>query len=338
MVRFMPKKLKDEISKGEIIIYKSKEGPKLEVRLQEDTVWLDAHLMAKLFKVDRTVVVKHIRNIYNSDELDENSTCAKIAQVAADGKVRKMNLYNLDMIISVGYRVNSQRATQFRIWATKTLRDHLVKGYTINEKQLLFAQNQLNELRTAIDFLTDKSKHKLLAEQQPELLNLLSSYSKTLSILEYYDKGKLKLIKEAKEKYKIIYDDAEKVILKMKEDLIVKKEATDLFGQENSEKFKAIIGNIYQTFGGADLYPSLEEKAAHLLYFIIKDHPFIDGNKRVGSIMFIYYLNRNNFLYKNSGEKKINDNALTTLALLIAISDPKEKDKMIKIITNLLSQ
>ena len=228
----MSKKAKDEI-----IIYKSKEGPKLEVRLQEDTVWLDAHLMAKLFKVDRTVVVKHIRNIYNSDELFENSTCAKIAQVAADGKVRKMNLYNLDMIISVGYRVNSQRATQFRIWATNTLRDHLVKGYTINEKQLLFAQNQLNELRTAID-----------------------------------------------------------------------------------------------------LYSSLEEKAAHLLYFIIKDHPFIDGNKRVGSIMFIYYLNRNNFLYKNSGEKKINDNTLTTLALLIAVSDPKEKDKMIKIITNLLLQ
>jgi death-on-curing family protein len=124
----------------------------------------------------------------------------------------------------------------------------------------------------------------------------------------------------------------------MKEELIVKKEATELFGLENGEKFKAIIGNIYQTFGGADLYPSLEEKAAHLLYFIIKDHPFIDGNKRVGSIMFIYYLNRNNYLYKNSGEKKINDNALTTLALLIAISDPKEKDKMIKIITNLLSQ
>lgn len=334
----MSKKVKNGISKGEIIIYKSKEGPKLEVRLQEDTVWLDAHLMAKLFDVDRTVVVKHIRNIYNSDELFENSTCAKIAQVAADGKVRKMNLYNLDMIISVGYRVNSKRATQFRIWATKTLKDHLIKGYTINEKRLLLAQNQLNELRTTIDFLTDKSSHELLANQQHELLTLLSNYSKTLSILEHYDKGKLKLFKEAKEKYKINYDDAETVILKMKEELFIKKEATELFGLENGEKFKAIIGNIYQTFGGADLYPSLEEKAAHLLYFIIKDHPFIDGNKRVASIMFIYYLNRNNFLYKNSGEKKINDNALTTLALLIAISDPKEKDKMIKIISNLISQ
>jgi hypothetical protein len=172
----MSKKVKDEISKGKIIIYKSKEGPKLEVRLQEDTVWLDAHLMAKLFEIDRTVVVKHIRNIYNTDELSENLTCAKIAQVAADGKVRKMNLYNLDMIISVGYRVNSQRATQFRIWATKTLKDHLVNGYTINEKQLLLAQNQLNELRTEIDFLTEKSTHELLIDQQHELLNLLSNY------------------------------------------------------------------------------------------------------------------------------------------------------------------
>jgi hypothetical protein len=158
----MPKKLKDEISKGEIIIYKSKEGPKLEVRLQEDTVWLDAHLMAKLFKVDRTVVVKHIRNIYNSDELFENSTCAKIAQVAADGKVRKMNLYNLDMIISVGYRVNSQRATQFRIWATITLRDHLVKGYTINEKRILETQEKFKKLTEAIEFLKDKFTPELL--------------------------------------------------------------------------------------------------------------------------------------------------------------------------------
>jgi death-on-curing family protein len=306
--------------------------------LQEDTVWLDAHLMAKLFKVDRTVVVKHIRNIYNTDELVENSTCAKIAQVAADGKVRKMNLYNLDIIISVGYRVNSQRATQFRIWATKTLKNHLVNGYTINEKRILETQEKFNQLTETIEFLKEKSSHELLANQQQELLNLLSNYSKTLSILEHYDKGKLKLIKEAKEKYKINYDDAKTVILKIKEELINKKEATDLFGIENGERFKAIVGNIYQTFSGVDLYPSLEEKAAHLLYFIIKDHPFIDGNKRVGSFMFIYYLNRNNFLYKNSGEKKINDNALTTLALLIAISDPKEKDKMIKIITNLLSQ
>ncbi len=334
----MSKKEKDGISKGQIIIYKSKDGPKLEVKLQEDTVWLDAHLMAKLFELDRTVVVKHIKNIYNTNELDENSTCAKIAQVAADGKVRKMNLYNLDMIISVGYRINSKRATQFRVWATKTLKDHLVKGYTINEKRVLETQEKFIQLTDTIEFLKEKSSHELLANQQQELLNLLSNYSKTLSILEHYDKGKLKLLKEAKEKYKINYDDAKTVIQRMKEELITKKEATELFGQENGEKFEAIIGNIYQTFGGTDLYPSLEEKAAHLLYFIIKDHPFIDGNKRVGSIMFIYYLNRNNFLYKNSGEKKINDNALTTLALLIAISDPKEKDKMIKIITNLLSQ
>jgi len=333
----MAKKVKDKISKGEIIIYESKDGPNLEVRLEEDSVWLDAHLMAKLFNVNRPAVVKHINNIYRNLELDKNSTCSVLEQVAADGKMRKMNLYNLDMIISVGYRVNSKRATQFRIWATKTLKDHLVKGYTLNEKQLLSAQNQLNELISAIDFLKEKSVHELLMGQEQEILSLLSDYSKSLSLLEQYDKGKLTLVKKAKEKYEISYEDASTIIQKIKGELISKKEAAQIFGQEIGDGFKAILGNIYQTFGGEDLYPSLEEKAAHLLYFIIKDHPFNDGNKRIGSFLFIYYLDKNGFLFKKSGEKKINDNALATRALLIAISNPKEKDKMIKIITNLIS-
>jgi prophage maintenance system killer protein len=332
----MSKKKSEEIKKGEIIIFKTKDGPEIDVRLVEDSVWLDAHLIGKLFEVDRTVVVKHVGNIYKSKELNENSTCAKIAQVAADGKIRKMNLYNLDMIISIGYRVNSKRATQFRIWATKTLKNHLVDGYTINEKRLLSAQNKFNELTETIEFLKEKSSDEFLVDQQHELLSLLSSYSKTLSLLEQYDDEKLSLVKKENEKYKINYDDASKVLRKIKEDLVAKKEASDIFGQEAGDKFKGILGNIYQTFGGVDLYPSLEEKAAHLLYFVIKDHPFNDGNKRIGSFLFIYYLDRNNFLYKKSSEKKINDNALVTLALLIAISDPKEKEKMIKIITNLL--
>ncbi len=333
----MPKKKLDEIKKGEIVIYKSKEGPRIDVHLDEDTVWLDAHLLAKLFDVNRPAVVKHINNIYRAKELERKSTCSVLEQVAADDKIRKMNLYNLDMIISVGYRVNSKRATQFRIWATKTLKDHLVKGYTINKKQLFRAREKLNELIEAIELLKEKSSNQLLANQQQELLSLLSNYSKTLSLLVQYDKNKLSLIKKAKEKYNINFDDAFEVVLKLRDELISKKEASGIFGQERENNFKAILGNIYQTFGGVDLYPSLEEKAAHLLYFIIKDHPFNDGNKRIGAFLFIYYLDKNNFLYKKSGEKKINDNALATLALLIAISDPKEKDKMIKIITNLLS-
>jgi death-on-curing family protein len=328
---------KQEIKKGEIIIYESKEGPKLEVRLDKETVWLDAHLMAKLFDVKRPAIVKHINNIYKTGELNQKLTCSILEQVAADGKIRKMNLYNLDMIISVGYRVNSKRATQFRIWATKTLKEHLVRGYTINEKRLLQTQSQLKELQETISFLQEKSKDQLLIGQEQELLNLLSSYSKTLVLLEQYDKGKLALVGKAKGEYRLQYEEAVKVIGHIKTQLVTKKEAGLFFGVENSEKLKSIFGNIYQTFGGKELYSSLEEKAAHLLYFIIKDHPFVDGNKRIGSFLFIYFLDKNNYLLRETGEKKINDNALTILALLIAVSDPKEKDKLIKIVTNLLA-
>jgi death-on-curing family protein len=259
-----------------------------------------------------------------------------LEQVAADGKIRKMNLYNLDMIISVGYRVNSKRATQFRIWATKTLKEHLIKGYTINEKRLLQARNQLQELQGTISFLQEKSTHKLLSGQEQEILSLLANYSKTLTLLEQYDKEKLFIIKKTKGKFVLKYEDAVNVISEIKKNLVARKEASDLFGQENSDKFKGILGSIYQTFNRKELYHSLEEKSAHLLYFIIKDHPFVDGNKRIASFLFVYFLDKNNFLYRKTGEKKINDNALTALALLIAVSDPKEKDKLIKIITNLL--
>ena len=253
-------------------------------------------------------------------------------------KYLKNNIcYNLDIIISVGYRVKSLRGTQFRIWATKTLKDHLVKGYTINEKRLLQSQNQLKELQGAITFLQEKSKNELLTGQEHEILSLLANYSKTLTLLEQYDKEKISLVNKTKAKFTLKYDDAIAIIEKIKKELIAKKEASKLFGQESEEKFKAILGNIYQTFGGQELYPSLEEKAAHLLYFTIKDHPFVDGNKRIASFLFIYFLDKNNYLYRANGEKKINDNNLITLALLIAISPPDEKEKLIKIITNLLS-
>jgi len=325
-----------EIKKGEIIIYKSPQGPEIQVKLEQGSVWLNAHLIAKLFDVNRPAIVKHINNIYKSDELDKKSTCSILEQVAADGKIRKMNLYNLDMIISVGYRVNSKRATQFRIWATNTLKEHLIKGYTVNEQRLLQTQNQLNELKGAITFLQEKSKHELLADQTSEILNLLSAYSKTLTLLEQYDKEKLTISKKTKSKFVLQYDDVKKIIEMIKKELISKKEASNLFGQENDNKLKGIVGNIYQTFSGKELYPSLEEKSAHLLYFIIKDHPFVDGNKRIASFLFVYFLDKNNFLYRNTGERKISDNTLTALSLLIAISEPREKDKLIKIVSNLL--
>ena len=331
---------KEDIKKGEIVIYKSKDGPKLEVRLDKETVWLTQKQMALLFDKEISTINEHIKNIYKEGELDEKSTIRKFRIVQNEGGrrvKRDIEFYNLDVIISVGYRVKSLRGTQFRIWATKTLKDHLVKGYTINEKRLLQAENHVQELQSTILFLQEKSKHKLLAGQEQEILNLLANYSKTLTLLEQYDKEKLSLIKKTKSQFVLKYEDAINVISKIKKDLVTKNEASDLFGQENSDRFKGILGSIYQTFGKKELYPSLEEKAAHLLYFIIKDHPFVDGNKRIASFLFVYFLDKNNFLYRKTGEKKINDNALTALALLIAISDPMEKDKLIKIITNLVT-
>jgi death-on-curing family protein len=241
------------------------------------------------------------------------------------------------VIISVGYRVKSFRGTQFRIWATKTLKEHLVKGYTINEKRLLQAQNQLKELQGVISFLEEKSKHKLLAGQEQEILGLLSNYAKTLTLLEQYDKQKITIKKKGRGKFILKLEEAQEIIKNIKRELLNRKEASDLFGVDSNGKLQGILKGIYQTFNGKELYPSLEEKAAHLLYFIIKDHPFVDGNKRIASFLFIYFLDKNEYLYKSSGEKKINDNALTALALLIAISDPKDKGILIKIVTNLIS-
>jgi death-on-curing family protein len=330
----------DNFKKGEIVIYKSKEGPKLKVRLEEETVWLTQKQMALLFDKGIPTINEHIKNIYKEGELKKESTIRKFRIVQNEGGrrvERDIDFYNLDVIISVGYRVKSLRGTQFRIWATKTLKEHLVKGYTINEKRLLQARDQLQELQGAISFLQEKSRHQLLAGQEQEIFNLLANYSKTFSILEQYDKEKLSIIKKTKCRFFLKYEDAINVIGKIKKELISKNEASHLFGQENGDKFKGILGAIYQTFGKKELYSSLEEKAAHLLYFIIKDHPFVDGNKRIASFLFVYFLEKNNFLYRNTGEKKINDNALTALALLIAVSNPKEKDKLIKIITNLLA-
>ena len=330
------KKRHPEIKKGEVVIYKSKGGPKLDVRLEQETVWLTQKHMAKLFNKNVRTVNEHIKNIFKEGELKESSVIRKFRITASDGKTYETNFYNLDVIISVGYRVKSLRGMQFRIWATRTLKNHLIKGYTIYEKRLLQAKTQFKELQETISFLREKAKHKLLAGQEQEILNLLANYSKTLTLLDQYDRQKLAPVKKVKGKFVLKYDQAKRIVIEVKKELTAKKEAGGIFGQESGDKFKAILGNIYQTFGRKELYPSLEGKAAHLLYFAIKDHPFVDGNKRIGSFLFVYFLDRNNYLHKKSGERKINDNALTALSLLIAISDPKEKDVMIKIIMNLI--
>ena len=310
-----------EFKKGEIVIYKtSKNEVELQVRFEGETVWLRQDEIAKLYGKERSVITKHINKIFADREVDKKSNVQFLHIANSDKPVA---FYNLDVILAIGYRTNSSRAIQFRIWATNVLKNYLLKGYALNQKQLLEAK--------------EKSKHELLTGQEHEILNLLAKYSKTLTLLEQYDKEKLVLAEKGRAKFVLDYEQAQIIIKEVKKELIAKKEASDLFGLESGDRFKGILSAIYQTFDGKELYPSLEEKAAHLLYFIIKDHPFTDGNKRIGSFLFIYFLDKNNYLYKDSGEKKINDNALTALALLMAVSDPKEKDKLIKIITNLLA-
>ena len=329
---------KEKFNKGEIVIYRTPQNEvELMVKLKKETVWLSLDQMAVLFNRDKSVISRHIRNIFEEKELNKNSVVAKFATTAADGKIYKVDYYGLDIIISVGYRVKSKNGVKFRIWASKIIKQYLIKGYTINEKRLLQARNQLKELQGAIGFLQEKAKHELLTGQEQEIFNLLAGYSKTLTLLEQYDKGKLGLVKKTKGRFVIKYNEVKDIIGKIKRELVARKEAEELFGQETAGGLKAILGNIYQSFNKKELYLSLEEKAAHLLYFIIKDHPFVDGNKRIASFLFIYFLDKNNHLYRFSGEKKINDNALTALSLLIAISDPKDKDALIRIITNLLS-
>jgi len=331
---------KKELRKGEIVIYKTP-GKEVEVRvsLEKDTVWLTLNQIAMLFNTDKSGVSRHLKNIFASGELDKKSTVAKIATVQKEGSrrlERYLGYYNLDAVLSVGYRVNSKQATAFRVWATDKLKKYLIAGYAINEKRLAGAKEKLMELKEAIAFLEQKAKHELLTGQEREILDLLSSYSKTLTILEQYDRDAVKVVVGRKPQFLLKYESAKKIISEIKKELSSRQEAAELFGEERDHALEGIIGNLYQTFGGKELYSSIEEKAAHVLYLIIKDHPFTDGNKRIASFLFVHFLDKNNYLYKEGGEKKINDNALTALALLVAISDPKEKGTLIKIIINLL--
>ncbi|MFA6551271.1 MAG: virulence protein RhuM/Fic/DOC family protein [Patescibacteria group bacterium] len=327
----------NNFQKGEIIIYKSsKNETELKVKLKQETVWLSLDQMAVLFNRDNSVISRHIKNIFQEKELDRKAVIAKFATTAADGKTYQVEYYNLDIIISVGYRVKSQNGVRFRIWATKILKQYLVKGYAINEKRLLEARNKFNELQETIIFLQKQSKKELFSGQEAEILSLLADYSKTLTVLEQYDEGKMSDGKGKKSKFVLRYKECRQIITALKKELAAKKETSGLFGQERQGIFEGLIKNLYQTFAKKELYPTIEDKASHLLYLTIKDHPFTDGNKRVASFLFVYFLDKTNYLFKESGERKINDNALIALALLIAGSDPKEKEIMIKIIKNLI--
>lgn len=326
---------KNELNKGEIIIYQtSNKEVDLMVRFENESVWLNQTQIVRLFNKDQSVISRHIKNIFKDGEVDKKSNMQNMHIANSDKPVA---FYSLDIILAVGYRVNSANAIKFRKWATKILKGYLLQGYAINEKRLLEAQDKFNELQTTISFLRKQTDKKQLKGQEKEILNLLADYSKTLSILERYDKEKLQKPKGRKDSFALEYENCLEIITELKKELIARKEASDIFGAERNSAFESVVKNLYQTFDSKELYKNLDEKSAHLLYLTIKDHPFSDGNKRIGSFLFVYFLDKNNYLYRESGEKKINDNALTALALLIAESNPKEKAVLIKIIINLLN-
>lgn len=333
----MPKrKNMKQAGNSEIIIYQGNEGvPALQVRLEQDTVWLDAHQMATLFGRDRSVIVRHIRNIYKSRELAHDSTCAKNAQVAADGKIRQMDLYNLDMIISVGYRVNSKRGTQFRIWATGVLREHLVRGVTINRQRL---ETNASEIEAALELVRRAvATPELTTDMGRGLVEVISRYTQTFLWLQRYDAGLLTEPKGKKGGRLPDLAEARAAISRLKSDLMARGEAGDLFGLERAEGLAAVLGNLRQTVFGKPAYPTIESKAAHLLYFVVKNHPFSDGNKRIAAMLFVDFLNRNGRLFHKSGEAIINDVGLAALTLLIAESNPKDKDILIRLTMTMLA-
>jgi death-on-curing family protein len=320
-----------------ILLYQNQNGEiTLKVSLTDDTVWLNQKQLCTLFDRDKSVISRHIRNIFKEGELESHSVVAKNATTAQDGKVYQVDYYNLDMIISLGYRVNSKRATSFRIWATKILKEHIVQGYTINQNQL--RQKGLTDLTQTIDLIRSTiDKSDLELSEAKGLLDIILNYSRTWSLLQGYDEDALEAAVSHKEANFILDSkEAKEAIETLKKELIQNGEATELFGREKAGEFEGIVRNIYQTFGGEDLLPSVEEKAASLLYYIIKDHPFNDGNKRIGAFLFILFLAKNSALYKQNGELKINDNALVALALMTAKSDPRQKDTVIKLIVNML--
>ena len=320
---------------SEIVIYEDGDFS-IEVSLEDETLWLSAEQIATVFDVNRPAVVKHIGNIYKANELDKNSTCSILERVAKDGKKRKMNFYNLDIIIATGYRVNSKKATTFRKWATTILKEHLIQGYSINQKRL--QQKGLKEFKEAIALLqTTINQENLACDEAKGLLDVIVGYGRSWSLLEGYDEDNLSMPTYHNEhKFVLGYSEAKDAISQLKKELVKKGEASELFGREKAGEFDGIIGNIYQTFGGDDLIASVEAKAANLLYYIIKDHPFVDGNKRIGAFLFILFLQKNKMLYRANGEAKINDNALVALTLMTAKSLPQQKDTVIALIVNML--
>ena len=326
---------------SDIVIYEDG-AVELGATVENETVWLSQKQMSELFDVKVPAISKHLKNIFQSGELDEKVVISKMETTTLHGAVedktqtRSTNFYNLDAIISIGYRVNSQRATQFRIWATKILKQYIIDGYTINKDKL--KEKKLDELVQTIQLIKQSFENKELSTVEAKgFVEIITNYAKSWALLQGYDDQTLQDVVEHREsKFILDYDEAQEAIAELKRVLILKGEATQLFGQEKAGEFKGNLLNIYQSFGGVDLLPSMEQKAANLLYYVIKGHAFNDGNKRIGAYLFVLFLHKNGILYKENGEAKINDNALASLALLVATSAPEQKEIIIKLVMNML--
>jgi len=314
--------------KNEIVLFEDQDI-KLEVNMKDETVWLSQQQMAELFDSSRTNIIEHINNIYSDGELDKISTCQDFRQVRKEGKrdvARNIPFYNLDMIISVGYRVNSKRGIIFRKWANKVLKDYLLKGYVVNQKRLEYLEKTIKLIDIAGRIDTE-----LKGTEAQEIIKVINNYSNALNLLDDYDHKRITKPNGTKNNKQVTYEDCMNIVGKLKFN-----SDSDLFALERNEGLKAIIGTIYQSFDGKDLYPTIEEKAANFLYLITKNHTFIDGNKRIAATLFIYFLEFYNILYNENGQV-IDNNTLVAITLLIAQSNPKEKEILIDLVMNFLN-
>jgi prophage maintenance system killer protein len=312
-------------------------GGAVEVRLTGDTVWLNLNQMAELLDRDKSVISRHLNNIFREGEVEKEATVAFFATVQQEGErsiSRQIPHYNLDAILSVGYRVNSRQGTRFRQWSNRVLKEHLTRGYTLNRQRF---EDNARELEAALALVRKASgSDALTTDQGRGLVDVIARYTQTFLLLQRYDEGLLTEPKGTAGGALPPIAEARTRIAVLKRDLMGRKEASDLFGQERETGLESILGNLEQTVFGEPAYPSIESKAAHLLYFVIKNHPFSDGNKRIGSFLFVEFLNRNGCLFRD-GVPIVNDIGLAALALLVAESDPKHKDALIRLVMNMLT-
>ncbi len=328
----------DATTSTDLLIYQSADGGfTLPVKLREETVWLSQTDIAQLFSVQKSAISKHVNNIFKDGELKPKGTVSIMETVAKEGKRvvrRKVEYFNLDMVLSVGYRVNSKQATQFRVWATQVLRQHLMRGFTLNEHRLEAAK--LQELKTAVGLIRQAMKARSLSGNEAQgLLKVITEYTETWTLLDQYDRQTLGIpTSSGRSRYVLTYEEAVELVAALKKNLIRQRQASELFGTEQGDGLRQILGAIKQTVDAKELSMSVAENAAHLLYSLTKDHPFADGNKRIAAFLFIVYLTRTEHVTARDGERKFTDSALVALVLLIAESKPEQKNLLVKLITN----